>query len=146
MALVKKSAVNLIGSAITKQFNGFNIRVREIDGYIHATDMCKVGKKRWNDYITNKTTKAFLTALETDTRILVTKLIESNQGGDAKLQGTWVHPHIAINLAQWVSPMFAVKVAGWVSKFISGDLSLIQDSVEMMNESSGKVNNLSNDY
>ena len=27
------------------------------------------------------------------------------------MQGTWVHPHVAINLGQWLSPKFAVRVA-----------------------------------
>ena len=30
------------------------------------------------------------------------------------MQGTWVHPHVAINLAQWLSPRFAVRVSQWV--------------------------------
>ena len=29
-------------------------------------------------------------------------------------QGTWVHPQVAINIAQWISPTFDVKVSGWV--------------------------------
>jgi hypothetical protein len=26
----------------------------------------------------------------------------------------WVHPQVAINIAQWISPQFDVKVSGWV--------------------------------
>ena len=137
MSLIKK-----VGSALTKQFNGFNIRVRD-DGYIHATDMCKVGGKRWIKYIENKTTQEFIKELSTLVRIRTDLLIETKVTGLNENRGTWVHPYIAINLAQWVSPIFAVKVSGWVSRFISGDLSLLQESVEMLNESSGKVNNLS---
>jgi hypothetical protein len=57
-------------------------------------------------------------------------LIESNYTGEFENRGSWVHPHIAINLAQWVSPIFAVKVAGWVSRFISGDLTLAKEVLE----------------
>ena len=28
--------------------------------------------------------------------------------------GTWVHPDVAILLAQWCSPKFAVRVSQWV--------------------------------
>jgi hypothetical protein len=27
---------------------------------------------------------------------------------------TWVHPHIAINIATWISPQFEVKVSAWI--------------------------------
>ena len=140
MSLIRSTAI--IGNAITRQFNGFNVRVRESDGYIHATDMCKIGKKRWAKYIENKTTKKFIEELSTSVRISISELIQSKQGGDSKLQGTWVHPHIAINLAQWISPIFAVKVSGWIARFISGDLTLADELVENANINSGKTNNI----
>jgi hypothetical protein len=132
MSLVKTSQQLVIsaGNALTKQFKGFNIRVRDADGYIHATDMCKVGKKRWNDYYTNKRNKEFFEELFELTRIPVSSLIQSDNLRKMDERGTWVHPHIAINLAQWVSPIFAVKVAGWVSRFISGDLTLAKEVLE----------------
>jgi hypothetical protein len=120
----------LASRALTKQFKGFNIRVRGADGYIHATDMCKVGKKTWSNYIKNSTTIEFINELETCLRIRRHLLIHSITNGLNENRGTWVHPHIAINLAQWVSPIFAVKVAGWVSRFISGDLTLAKEVLE----------------
>jgi hypothetical protein len=36
------------------------------------------------------------------------------------LQGTWVHPQVAIHLAQWLSPKFAVQVTKWVYEWMSG--------------------------
>ena len=36
----------------------------------------------------------------------------------------------------------AVHVAGWVAKFISGDLTLVQDVVKQANQLTGKVNNV----
>lgn len=121
-AVQKTNMLVSVGNALTKQFNGFNIRVRETDGYIHATDMCKVGKsKKYNDYYRLSTTQEFIHELILLTGIPADRII---QGKGGRYGGTWVHPHIAINLAQWVSPMFAVKVAGWVSRFISGDLTM----------------------
>jgi hypothetical protein len=29
-------------------------------------------------------------------------------------RATWVHPRVAINIAQWISPKFDVKVSAWV--------------------------------
>jgi formylmethanofuran dehydrogenase subunit B len=79
MSLVKTTQQLAIstGVALSKQFKGFDIRVRDTDGYIHATDMCKVGKKRWNDYYTNKRNKEFFEELGIVTGILVSELIQS---------------------------------------------------------------------
>ena len=130
MSLVKTTQQLAIsaGTSLTKQFNEFNIRVRDTDGYIHATDMCKVGKgKKYNDYFRLSTTQEFLNELILLTGIPADRII---QGKGGRYGGTWVHPHIAINLAQWVSPIFAVKVAGWVSRFISGDLTIVKEVLE----------------
>lgn len=37
-----------------------------------------------------------------------------------ELQGTWVHPQVAIHLASWLSPDFAVAVTQWVFDWMSG--------------------------
>lgn len=37
------------------------------------------------------------------------------------MQGTWVHPQVAINLGQWCSPKFAVAVSKWVFEWMRGD-------------------------
>ena len=43
------------------------------------------------------------------------------KGGNDKVgQGTWVHPHVAVNLGQWLSPQFAVKVSAWVANWMMG--------------------------
>jgi hypothetical protein len=119
MSLVKTTQQLAIstGVALSKQFKGFNIRVRDTDGYIHATDMCKVGKKRWNDYYTNKRNKEFFEELSTTTGIPKSKLIRTKEGGRKDETGTWVHPRIATHLAQWISPEFAVKVTGWIEEW-----------------------------
>ena len=44
-------------------------------------------------------------------------------GGNPRLQGTWVHPQVAINLGQWLSPAFAVKVSKWVFDWMEGRTS-----------------------
>jgi len=36
-------------------------------------------------------------------------------------RGTYVHPDVAVNLAQWCSPKFAVAVSRWVREWLSGN-------------------------
>ncbi len=40
-------------------------------------------------------------------------LIKYKSGSNSE-RATWVHPQVAINIAQWISPEFDVKVSGWV--------------------------------
>ena len=56
-----------------------------------------------------------------ETGIPVSNLVEVRRGrGDKVQQGTWVHPHVAVNLGQWLSPQFAVKVSTWVTDWMMG--------------------------
>ncbi len=94
---------------------------RPIDGYIHATRLCKHAGKQFGDYQRLAQTQAFLKELSLETGIPVSNLVQVRRGrGDKIEQGTWVHPRVAINLGQWLSPEFAVKVSGWVFDWMSG--------------------------
>lgn len=101
-------------------YGGEIIRQRASDGYVNATAMCKAGGKRWKDYRALSTTNPFLEALSSGTGRPSTRLILTKIGGDPKTQGTWVHPQVAIQLAQWLSPDFAVQVTQWVMDWMSG--------------------------
>ena len=58
-------------------------------------------------------TKAFLKELSSSAGIPAVELITQNTGGNGD-RHTWVHPQVAINIAQWISPQFDVKVSAWV--------------------------------
>ena len=97
-----------------------SINQRATDGYINATEMCKVAGKRFFDYSRLSTTDAYLEALCSKTGIPVLELIQTIKGGLPEFRGTWVHPQVAIHLAQWLSPEFAVRVNTWVFEWLSG--------------------------
>lgn len=92
---------------------------RQEDGYINATALCNNVNKSIGSYLRNKTTEDFLKELEADMQIRITELVQVKQGGEPHLQGTWIHPQVAINLAQWLSPKFAVQVSKWVQDWIT---------------------------
>jgi hypothetical protein len=73
------------------------IRQRAKDGYINATAMCKAAERRWSHYAENARTKSFVKVLASKTGIPASTLIQSLTGGDVRLQGTWVHPQVAIH-------------------------------------------------
>lgn len=45
-------------------------------------------------------------------------------------QGTWVHPDLAIHLAQWCSPQFGLAVGRLVQKWFSGELTVVAEMPE----------------
>lgn len=96
------------------------IMQRASDGYVNATAMCKAAKKEWSHYKELVSTKAFIDELSSALGISGDGLIDSIVGGVPQLQGTWVHPQVAIHLAQWLSPKFAVLVSKWVFEWMTG--------------------------
>lgn len=108
---------------IDHEHGGEVIRQRASDGYVNATAMCRAAGKEWSEYRRRSSSGEFLEALSLDLGIPQAQLMVSRlgtPGGDARNQGTWVHPQIAIHLAQWLSPQFAVKVSQWVFEWMSG--------------------------
>ena len=76
-------------------------------GYVNATQMCAANGKLWGHYKERKSTKAYWTALSNDIGMAISSLIIQIEAyGNS--QGTWVHPEIAIDLAQWVSFEFRI--------------------------------------
>lgn len=99
---------------------GALIHQRQDDGYINATAMCKVAGKLWGHYRSNGTTDAFLLALSRSIGIPIDQIVQSVVTGANEARGTWVHPQVAVHLAQWLSADFAVKVSEWIVDWMSG--------------------------
>lgn len=97
-----------------------HIHQRLLDGYIDATTLCKASNKKFSDYSRLKSTIEFVQELSSETGIPVSALIQTITGGIPQFQGTWIHPQVAINLAQWASPKYAVLVSKWVFEWMSG--------------------------
>ncbi|RXD01721.1 KilA-N domain-containing protein [Sphingomonas sp. UV9] len=105
---------------VTYQLEAEVIHQRVKDGYVNATAMCKAGGKLFNDFSRLRTTPLFLNALQGSTGIPVDLLVVTVMGGVNEMRGTWVHPQVAIHLAQWISPEFAVKVTQWIFDWMTG--------------------------
>lgn len=91
-----------------------------MNGVQNDIAVCQAAGKEWSGYRRLQTTHDFLAALESVLQIHRTELVRSVSGGDPRLQGTWVHPQVAIHLAQWCSAEFAVKVTQWVYDWMQG--------------------------
>lgn len=114
-------------SILVHNFNGFAFPQAEVEtklgkqivpaGYVNATAMCKGAGKKFSHWMELEPSKAYLEALSLDAGIPDTQLLLKVGGrpnGDASLQGTWVHPEVAIEIARWIEPKFAV----WANRVI----------------------------
>ena len=88
------------------------IRQRTRDTYIDATAMCQAAGKLFADYHRLGRTRRFLNALSAAMGIPIAELVQQVMGGSPHLQGTWVHPRVAVHLGQWLSPEFEVWITG----------------------------------
>jgi hypothetical protein len=98
---------------------GIEIISRPEDGYINATELCKAGGKEYSNWFKNSKTYEYLEELSGSLQIRRDLLINVNIEGINENRCTWVHPRVAIHIAQWVSPKFAVIVTGWIHKLLS---------------------------
>ena len=99
----------------------FQVQQRTKDGMFNATALLnqwnesKGMKKEINDYLENKNTQEFLTALIKEENLdmgnypYVKSKARADRGG-----GTWMHPLLFIDFAMWINPTFKVKVLRFV--------------------------------
>lgn len=54
------------------------------------------------------------------------QLILSKGGSPETGGGTWIHPDLAIQLAQWCSKAFAIQVSRWIREWMASAYNPIQ--------------------
>ena len=86
---------------------------RSGDDFINATQWCKQFGKRWAKFEESTETKAFIRACCEKKQVPKRDLVQSVKGS-----GTFIHPLVAIKLAEWLSPDFEVFVKETFKSFI----------------------------
>ena len=129
--------------------NNVTIVSRSIDNYINATQLCKAGNKKFSHWISLDTTKELISVLASDAGITASELVDLNKGGNCKNQDSWIHPDLAIQLAQWLSPNFALQVSKWIRTLFSNSkvevsLKLLKDKEKELEVKNKKIKLLEN--
>jgi len=109
---------------------------RENDNYVNATKWCKQfgkGKECWRFKDLDSTT-IFVKACCKNLSLDLVEVIQTKQGRGG---GTWIHPLIAIKLAEWLSPDFEVFVKEVFVAYIEADISLADSIVERTDDLEG---------
>ena len=122
---------------LSQEMDGVTVRIRESDGYVNATEICKFKKGKLSaDYFRLSEFDEFISELSDAMGIPIASLKQTIGGKGVKKhdQGTWVHPRVAIDMARWVSPKLSVRMNGWLMRFIAGDLELAVDVLKRHDE------------
>lgn len=92
-----------------------------VDKYINATQLCKAGGKRFSDWYCMKSTKELIDVLHKTMQKSVSQkimLVDIKRGNSSTFsQGSWIHPDLAVQLAQWVDPTFSIHVSKWIGEW-----------------------------
>lgn len=126
---------------IPREVNSVVVEQRATDGFINGTTMCTAHEKEINDRLTTRDTFELFMALAVDlgievkdgdfrdldvSRLSATKyvqmfsgLIVSKRGSPETGGGTWLHPDLAVQLAQWCNKPFAIQVSRWIREWVT---------------------------
>lgn len=96
-------------------FAGVTIESRTSDNFINATQLCKAGGKMFKNWYRLPNTRGLITELNSQTGSYMSQpVVDIITDGPVKLRGSWIHPDLAVQLAQWISPAFALQVSRWI--------------------------------
>lgn len=114
------------------QYNGSPITFQKGDSVmVNATEMAKPFGKLAKDWLSNKSTKEFLSTLSAVRIIPLTGLVEIKQGGNGE-QGTWMHEDVAMEFARWLSPAFAIWCNDRIKELLTIGMTATQPTLEQM--------------
>lgn len=114
------------------QYNGSPITFQKGDSVmVNATQMAKPFGKLAKDWLSNKSTKEFLSTLSAVRIIPLTGLVEIKQGGNGE-QGTWMHEDVAMEFARWLSPAFAIWCNDRIKELLTIGMTATQPTLEQM--------------
>lgn len=121
---------------IPHDVNGIFVAQRVTDGFINATAMCVAHGKDVSDWLKTDETWELVVALadslqlepksaknpnsvKTRASAVYPSLVVVKRGSPENGGGTWLHPDLAIQLAQWCNAAFAIHVSRWVREWMT---------------------------
>jgi len=124
---------------ISHQVNGVFVEQRSTDGFINGTAMCVAHGKDVSDWLKTDDTWDLVVALADDLGIVPNDPKNRKSGNSVFTRvsayypslaivkrgspdtggGTWLHPDLALHLAQWCSKPFAIQVSRWIREWMT---------------------------
>ncbi len=123
----------------SKMINGIELTIRKDDGYVNISSLCLTNKKQFQSWYRNESATEFLNVLTQEMQsefelknLPIPKLVDMSA---VRKNGTFVHPLVAIKIAQWISPKFDVAVTKWIYQlFLTGSVDISKQSMAELEE------------
>lgn len=131
---------------MVRPMGNFSVSQRTKDGMFNATSLAKQwsasnNRKDVSDFLSLKTTKEFISALENDEKAETGIVVSVTRGGnDKKNQGTWMSPLLFIDFAMWLNPSFKVQVLKFVYDQLIKERQDAGDGYVLLSASGQKLN------
>lgn len=103
-------------------YNGINVRMRKMNGYILVclTDFARLfPDKNLSTIINSKEMTDYVNRLSEIKNFISTDLLQIIKGGNVSQQGTWAHQKIALRVAQKLSTDFAIWVDDKIEELLT---------------------------
>ena len=127
--------------------NGVIVEQKRADGFINATAMCAAHGKEIKQWFRNEESIEIIQALADDLGLQIKgevshlsstinvsrvypELVTAKLGSPDNGGGTWVHPDLAIQIAQWCNKPFAIQVSRWIREWLTTGKNPIQVDTE----------------
>ena len=121
---------------MNRPVNGISVEQRLTDGFINGTAMCAAHNKDISDWLRTDDTFETVAVLADELGVVPISaekpnsdktrvsacyptLVVVKRGAPKAGGGTWLHPQLAIQLAQWCNKRFALQVSKWVGEWIA---------------------------
>jgi hypothetical protein len=105
---------------VTRVFEGIPIRKRRCDSYIDAIAACRACGKKFEVYHRLEYTHQYLEYIASDLKKSKGDLIISSLGT------VWVHPRVALHLADWLRRDFLIWMDNWFLEDVSKKWEVLQ--------------------
>ncbi|MBD0362294.1 MAG: KilA-N domain-containing protein [Coleofasciculus sp. C3-bin4] len=134
--------------------NGINVDQRVDSGFINGTAMCVAHNKDFTQWFRTKDTFELFSALAESLGVTIIfnpvdlqnldysrlsasryagifpGLVFSKRGSPATEGGIWLHPDLALQLAQWCSKPFAIQVSRWIREWLTTGYVTVNSDAE----------------
>lgn len=99
---------------------------------INAAQMGKALGRTPKDFLRTREAQQYTDALSVRLKCLTKDLVKTVQGGDYRLQGTWMHQKLALRFAQWLSPQFALWVDEKIEQLLTTGVATVSNDDEVI--------------
>lgn len=96
---------------------------------VNATQMAKSFGKRPTFWLSNQSTKEFLSELSGVRNLTPSDLVRVTNGDNG---GTWMHEDVALEFARWLSPAFAIWCNDRIKELLTIGMTATQPTLEAM--------------